>query len=403
MSVRLDHGDDSLGELHEINVTPFIDVILVLLIIFMVAAPLATVDIAVNLPASTAEPQPRPEKPIFLTVKPDLTLALGETTIPRDVLDGALAAVTKGEKDTRIFPACRQSRFVRRPDGGDEPHAQGRLSEDRACRAGEAAYSMTMMHDRRTLQRWLLSGAVVLMVHGGVAAAIVHWRDGDDDAAPSSAIVIDLAPTMMAPDDVQEAVPPGPEQVQADAAPEQKIEQLEDKVAEDKTEPQVEQEPQPDIAPAQNPEVVLAPKPPEPRPEPVPTESQTPAPVTTAPQVPKIEESPVATAPVQAQRSVSDSMAVPNWKRQVVARLERNKRYPAAARARNETGTAQLAFSLDRQGKVTAARIFKSSGSASLDAETLELVRRAQPFPAPPAAMAGVRIDLMVPVRFNVH
>ena len=55
MSVRLDHGDDQLSEVHEINVTPFIDVILVLLIIFMIAAPLATVDISVDLPASSAE------------------------------------------------------------------------------------------------------------------------------------------------------------------------------------------------------------------------------------------------------------------------------------------------------------------------------------------------------------
>ena len=59
MSARLDHGEDSLAEMHEINVTPFIDVMLVLLIIFMVAAPLATVDISVNLPTSSAEPQAR--------------------------------------------------------------------------------------------------------------------------------------------------------------------------------------------------------------------------------------------------------------------------------------------------------------------------------------------------------
>jgi biopolymer transport protein ExbD len=103
MSGRLDDGRDELSELHEINVTPFIDVMLVLLIIFMVAAPLATVDVAVNLPASTAEPQPRPDKPIFLTVKKDLTLALGEQSIGRDSLASALNALTMGDKDMRIF------------------------------------------------------------------------------------------------------------------------------------------------------------------------------------------------------------------------------------------------------------------------------------------------------------
>jgi len=103
MAVRLDHGEDTLAEVHEINVTPFIDVMLVLLIIFMVAAPLATVDIIVNLPSSTAQPQPRPEKPLYLTVKPDLSLALGEEPVARESLGGALERATNGDKDMRIF------------------------------------------------------------------------------------------------------------------------------------------------------------------------------------------------------------------------------------------------------------------------------------------------------------
>ena len=103
MALLLHHGDDDLPENHEINVTPFIDVMLVLLIIFMVAAPLATVDVLVNLPSSTAQAQPRPDKPLFLTVKADLSLALGDTPVAREALGAALERATNGDKDMRIF------------------------------------------------------------------------------------------------------------------------------------------------------------------------------------------------------------------------------------------------------------------------------------------------------------
>jgi len=95
--------DDDLSEISEINVTPFIDVILVLLIIFMVAAPLSTVDIAVELPVSTAEPQPRPDRPLYLTVKSDLTLALGEAGVARAELQAALDLRTGGDREQRVF------------------------------------------------------------------------------------------------------------------------------------------------------------------------------------------------------------------------------------------------------------------------------------------------------------
>ena len=100
--IRENLGDD-LAENHEINVTPFIDVMLVLLIIFMVAAPLATVDVNVDLPVSNATPAKRPDQPVYVTVKPDLTLALGNEDIPAGALAEVLARATNGDREQRIF------------------------------------------------------------------------------------------------------------------------------------------------------------------------------------------------------------------------------------------------------------------------------------------------------------
>jgi len=102
VGARLDSGDD-LAEAHEINVTPFIDVILVLLIIFMIAAPLSTVDVAVDLPTSNAEPQPPPEKPITLTLKSDLSLVIDDEPLARGALAAALDRASNGDAGRRVF------------------------------------------------------------------------------------------------------------------------------------------------------------------------------------------------------------------------------------------------------------------------------------------------------------
>lgn len=108
-SLKTSTERDDLEDNHEINVVPFIDIMLVLLVVFMVAAPLATVDVNVDLPASTAEPQPRPDEPLYLTLKEDLSLAIGNDDVAREALGPALDRITGGDLETRIFLQADQA------------------------------------------------------------------------------------------------------------------------------------------------------------------------------------------------------------------------------------------------------------------------------------------------------
>lgn len=103
VSLTDNDDDDDFSETHDINVTPFIDVILVLLIIFMVAAPLSTVDLPIDLPTSSAMPQKKPDKPTYVSIKPDLTLAIGENAVKRTDLVSSLDGISDMSKDKYVF------------------------------------------------------------------------------------------------------------------------------------------------------------------------------------------------------------------------------------------------------------------------------------------------------------
>jgi protein TonB len=281
--------------------------------------------------------------------------------------------------------------------------------------------ALEIEHAGADLRRWVFSGTAMLLAHAGIAAALLNWRQPPEMLDLAGAIVIEFAPVPVAPATPVPEIAPGPEQVMSDASPANPVESREE-TDEEKTEQEVEarleriieenesrpvDEPPPDVAPAPNPEVVLAPAPQQRQEQEDKQHSsqrlepRAPAPTTSAPQV---EPEAIAALPAAPEQGplTKNSRSIQSWQRQVVTLLERNKRYPPAARSRRQQGVAQLFFTLDRHGHVTESRVLRSSGATTLDQEALALLHRAQPFPPPPPELTGERVGVTVPIRFNL-
>ena len=235
--------------------------------------------------------------------------------------------------------------------------------------------------------RWGTCFALALCFHAaGAAALLARWNESSDLVANAPVVLIDLAPLPVAPDITPNELPPGPQQTQAQ--PQSQREKPLEKV---ELQPEPQAEPQLPVTPPPKP----VEKPKEMKPK------QKHASLTSAPST--AEHRAARTAAPMPGAASRDSDALPNWKSQLVARLERYKRYPSEAQSRGEQGVAQLAFSIDRSGGVHNAHIVRSSGSSLLDRETLTLVERAQPLPPPPPEMSGSQIAIMVPIRYNMR
>jgi len=299
--------------------------------------------------------------------------------------------------------------------------------------------------DWRTFLRWSVCAVTATLAHGAIATLVLDWQS--DAVAPTAAIVIELSPVVTAPEVLEMDTPPAPDLVEPETPSDKVVEKdIEErpKAVEETFEPRMIEpspEPTPEIAPPQprqaNRAVDVQPLEATSRPTPVaviewkseaelappqrPNDSKVidadarahrptaqpkpakPAPgtrkkqardqIASKPQAADVRQAAAAPAPAASTRS--NSNALPNWKSEIVGILQRNKHYPAG-----EQGVSTLAFSLNREGRVTSARIAASSGSATLDAETLALVHRVQPFPPPPPEVSGAQIPLIVPIHY---
>jgi periplasmic protein TonB len=261
-----------------------------------------------------------------------------------------------------------------------------------------AAAHLSIPGERQSSRLWLFAGLVALCLHlgaAGLAAWALHPDISDDDGG---APAIELAMDMAASKSEQTDLPPGPEADASAAAPES---------AQSAPKAEAMDRPKEEAVESDNPDRLVAPeqaKRPEREPDearPQPSESSAASVASEATAAPRQEatpEAPTAVAPVIGA-SVAAQRAKVEWQKRLFTHLSRHKRYPAGVRQKQAEN--RVVFTLDRTGRVVAARISASSGDQAFDNAALEMMKRSDPVPAPPPLLADETLTFEIPVMFR--
>jgi periplasmic protein TonB len=275
--------------------------------------------------------------------------------------------------------------------------------------------------------RWTVAATFVVAVHGAGIWLALRWKPATAAGEPPPAVMIELAPLAVSPDEPPQEIAPGPQMVEAEPEPTLDVPEKPLEEPDPKPEPVVEATkkpaeevpplpvPQPQVEIPRLPEqeqaeAVLTPPPPQSKPKErpppkvkkieknMPIDPKKPrAPQTSAPPTSQAPRANTAAAPF-ASASQNPSMSPADWRGALMAHMNRFKRFPGGAA---DTGVVTVSFSIDRSGRVQSSRLVRSSGDPVLDADAVSLPRRASPVPAPPPNIGGGVVTLAVPIRYS--
>jgi protein TonB len=275
------------------------------------------------------------------------------------------------------------------------------------------AFALHAPSDRSGAVRWGGSAAIITALHAALIAAGIAWYTRPPPGAAAPTILVTMAPVSSAPEPQQLDAAPGPPVQQADPAPPPPAEMATPRPEQPIPATPLQEKPVVEAPPEQKPqplpsepvkEIPDAPKLAPTRPAPVRVEAKRPPdkpPASRTSAAPKAErQTPAVTSTVEG---ATGAAALASYRTLLSAHLQRFKQYPQAAKAAGEQGTSMLSFTVSRNGSVLSSRLARSSGHASLDTETLDLIRRAQPLPPFPPEMKQASMSYTMAIPFSLR